>query len=549
MKNIKNINPNDRKIWFKAIDLALNGRFKESLALYEKLLNKYSLNVNLNYEASLIYIKDIDYYKAYDCMERIFESFQDNINYLNDFSVVCAKLSYLEKAEYLSKRAFLKEPTNANHLINLSGIYISMGNFEKAIEVIGHAIEIDPMEPHYYNLLGVTLTKSGLSSIAEKMFITAITLDENYIESIVNLAVIESKKGSNLKSIALLEDALNKRNKNTNINNMVSINVIKYLLCFDLLAVGRLKDGWLYYDNGFDLDIELKSRRSPVRIFKKPRWNGVVNVGKTILIWREQGIGDEIMFYTCLPDLIKTGMKVIVECEERLVGVLSRSFPQVVIRKENFNLMNSKNPTSEDFDYNLPVGSLMRYFRDDIAKFNSIIPIFKINEELASRHELNLTAVSSSKNRIGICWRSGDLNMQRNEHYLTIEDLFPILENENYDFINLQYDECEEELLLAEKSLNINIIRWDNLDLKNDLDSVLALISRLDLVITVGTAVSSLAGIIGKKQLLIDKKSWCNLGTDHFPFFPSCEYFGPSENEMLSECVPRVHDRLKQILM
>jgi ADP-heptose:LPS heptosyltransferase len=139
--------------------------------------------------------------------------------------------------------------------------------------------------------------------------------------------------------------------------------------------------------------------------------------------------------------------------------------------------------------------------------------------------------------------------MQRNEHYLTIEDLFPILENENYDFINLQYDECEEELLLAEKSLNINIIRWDNLDLKNDLDSVLALISRLDLVITVGTAVSSLAGIIGKKQLLIDKKSWCNLGTDHFPFFPSCEYFGPSENEMLSECVPRVHDRLKQILM
>jgi ADP-heptose:LPS heptosyltransferase len=70
----------------------------------------------------------------------------------------------------------------------------------------------------------------------------------------------------------------------------------------------------------------------------------------------------------------------------------------------------------------------------------------------------------------------------------------------------LQYDECEEELSSIETALNINIIRWDDLDLKNDLDSVLALISRLDLVITVGTAVSCLAGIIGKKQLLIDKK-------------------------------------------
>jgi tetratricopeptide (TPR) repeat protein len=503
MTNIKNINFGDRKVWLKAIDIALNGRFKESLILYEKLLKKYPSNVNLNYEASLLYSKEAEYYKAYNCMEIIIEDFQDNVNYLNDFGVLCTKLSYLEKAEYLLKRALDKQPKNANHFINLGAVYTLMGRHEKAMEIISRAIEIDPLEPQYYNLLGVSLTRNGLSSIAENIFTTAIVLNENYVESLVNLAVLHSKKGNNLKSISILEDALNKIYKNENTFNVISLNVVKYLLSFDYLAVGRLNEGWLYYDCGFDLDIEVSNRRNPVRIFKKPRWEGVVTNGKTILIWREQGIGDEIAFYTCLPDLIRTGMNVIVECEERLVGMLSRSFPGIVIRKEKINALNTNTATTEDFDCHLPLGSLMRYFREDITKFNSNTPVFKIDENLAKHHEENLIRKNSFKNRIGICWRSGKLDLLRNVHYLSIEDLVPILNNKNYDFINLQYGECEEELLSIEESLDINIIRWDDLDLKNDLDSVLALISRLDLVITVGTAVSCLAGIIGKKQLKI----------------------------------------------
>ena len=137
--------------------------------------------------------------------------------------------------------------------------------------------------------------------------------------------------------------------------------------------------------------------------------------------------------------------------------------------------------------------------------------------------------------------------MERNLHYLVIEDLIPILQDKNFDFVNLQYGDCEDELLEVEKLSGINIIRWHDLDLKNDIDSVLALISRLDLVITVATAVSPLAASLGKKVLLMGVKSWTNLGTNYYPFFPTIECYFPSKENMVSECISNIQIRLKQI--
>lgn len=545
MNTIININSIDRKIWLKAIDTALSGNINGSLIIYEKLLKKYPNLNNLNYEASLLYIKNGKYFEAYNCMEKIFDEFQNNLNYLNDFSVVCTKLSYLEKAEYLSKRAFEKEPNNSNHLINLGAIYNLMKNYEQALQVIEHAIQINPLEPKYYNLMGVTLVRTGLIIVARQMFEVAVVLDGDYIDAVVNLAILESQSGNFLKSIEVLEVALHRVNKNH--IDSVSISNIKYLLSYDYLAVGRLKEGWLNYDLGFDLSIQSNSRRNPVRKFKKPIWDGTIIPGKTILIWREQGIGDEILFYTCLPDLVDLGMEIIVECEERLVETLLRSFPKFTIRKENFNKLNLKNYNKEDYDFHLPVGSLMRYFRDDVTKFHNSFPIFKVDENKAKQHEENLIIKKSEKKRIGICWRSGLLDMERNQFYLVVEDLIPILQNKDFDFVNLQYGECEDELLEVERLSGINIIRWSDLDLKNDIDSVLALISRLDLVITVGTAVSPMAASLGKKVLLIGFKGWTNLGTNYYPFFPTIECFFPPTGTMVSDCIPNVAYRLRQI--
>ena len=90
---------------------------------------------------------------------------------------------------------------------------------------------------------------------------------------------------------------------------------------------------------------------------------------KTILVWREQGVGDEIMYLGCLLDLIDTGMNIIVETDERLVPLLSKSFPSCLIRAQMYDIYShDKKPYIEDYDFQIPVGSLPRLFRKTINR-------------------------------------------------------------------------------------------------------------------------------------------------------------------------------------
>lgn len=539
VNNISIIKKNDIKIWLSAINSALANRWNDAVINYEKLLYKYPENSQLYYEASMAYIKVENYTDAFKCMDLIYDDFLNNIDYLNDFCIVCTKLKVLGKAEFLAKRALNLEPKNTDHLINLAAIYNLNSEYQLAIDSINSAIQIDPLESRFYNMLGVTLIKNGIDIVAQKMFEIALKIKPDYTDPKVNLAIMLARNNRHDEAIKIYESLLILDNR-----EQLDLEVIRYSLSFSYLALGFLELGWEYYDYGFNLNINPNNRRSPTRGFKKPKWDGIIRKNATILIWREQGVGDEIAFYTCLPDLILTGMNIVIECDERLCPVLKRSFPTCKIRKNEY--LNNINLDSihDDYDFHLPAGSLMRYFRRNVKEFTSNVPIFKVDENLATYHEENLIKKQALKKRIGICWRSGFLNMERNTNYLVIEDLIPIFSYSNYEFINLQYGDCEAELLNIEKLCNINIIRWENLDLKEDIDSVMALISRLDLVITVGTAVSTIAASIGKPVFLIGRRGWDNLGTNYYPFFPSIECFFPSEGEMLSDCISRVQSRL-----
>ena len=539
VNNIPGIKKNDIKIWLSAINSALENNWNDAVVNYEKLLPKYPKNSQLYYEASMAFIKIENYTAAFGCMDLIYDDFHNNIDYLNDFCIICTKLNVLDKAEFLTKKALVLEPENANYLINLAAIYNLNSDYQSAIDCINSAIQIDPLESRFYNMLGVTLIKNGIDIVAQKMFEIALKLKPDYPDPKVNLAVMLARNNKHDEAISIYESLLLSDN-----GEQLDLEVIKYSLSFSYLALGFLELGWKYYDYGFNFNINSNNRRSPTRGFKKPKWDGIIRKNTTILIWREQGIGDEIAFYTCVPDLIQTGMEIIIECEERLCPALKRSFPTCKIRKSEYWNNINLDAIHDDYDFHLPAGSLMRYFRRNIKEFNSVVPIFKVDENLAIYHEKNLINKNALKKRIGICWRSGHLNMERNTNYLVIEDLIPIFSNNNYNFINLQYGDCEAELLNVEKLCNIDIIRWKNLDLKENIDSVMALISRLDLVITVGTAVSSIAASIGKPVILISKRGWDNLGTNYYPFFPSIECFFPSEGEIVSDCIPKVNSRL-----
>ena len=151
---------------------------------------------------------------------------------------------------------------------------------------------------------------------------------------------------------------------------------------------------------------------------------------------------------------------------------------------------------------------------------------------------------------MGVCWRSGLLDPLRNRHYTSLTDWEEILKLDDCVFINLQYGDCEAEIKEVEASFGINIIRWNDIDLKNDLDKVFALISCLDAVVSAPTAVSTLSGSLGIPTMLVSKCiPWDALGvpTGSYPWYKNTVISHDPAGKFASNALPSVPDFLKNL--
>lgn len=108
---------------------------------------------------------------------------------------------------------------------------------------------------------------------------------------------------------------------------------------------------------------------------------------------------------------------------------------------------------------------------------------------------------------VGLSWRSGLATYARDEHYLRVQDLEMVLESTDLQFINLQYDDCADELAYLEKRYPGRVINFPDLDQYNDLEGVAALMSCLDLIVAPATTVVELAGALGRPTVLLSNSS------------------------------------------
>ncbi|HEY2147428.1 MAG TPA: hypothetical protein VGH32_05795, partial [Pirellulales bacterium] len=134
------------------------------------------------------------------------------------------------------------------------------------------------------------------------------------------------------------------------------------LACCRLLA-GEFAPGWSEY--------EWRGRAGEVVIdeYPQPRWHGEPLVGRTILVHAEQGIGDEILFASCIPDLIARGGRTIVVCEPRLERLFARSFPEAIVRGFLRRKDRRGIALDEKIEFQIPMGSLLLVFRPSRESF------------------------------------------------------------------------------------------------------------------------------------------------------------------------------------
>ena len=516
------------------------GDLQTAKAGYLKVLAKYPNRIDLLNNIAKVYAQLNQYDKACAYIGKVLSLTPNDDIALVNCSFMEQRLGSLDSAEEKLLKAIEINPNNFQAFANLTSLLLAKNQPEKALKAATAAMALDPASAVASNNLGTVLTLLGDSTSAKISYETALILDPHNEEAIYNLGALEAKSGNSIRAIEIYEAAL----KTSQQQEFDASPRIRYALSYEYLNIGRIGDGWDNYDFGFHSMVPFEYRRSPNRTFPTPQWQGEDLKGKRILVWGEQGVGDEILFMTCLSDLATTGGQVIVECDYRLVQQVARSFPAFIVRAHQYKKIIGLPPFFEDYDYHVPMGSLMRICRRTIADFQRSGPYLIVSPEKSTEFEARLSAASKARKRVGICWRSGKLDATRNIHYTSLIDWGSIFSIPDCDFINLQYGDCEQELLEAEKKFGVHIIRWADLDLKNNFDSTLALISRLDVVVTVGTAVSPMAAAVGVRVLLMSAKGWPNLGTEYYPWFPNIQCIFPPTGGIVAECLSEAAELL-----
>jgi tetratricopeptide (TPR) repeat protein len=500
-----------------------DGRFEHAITKIDKLLLGDPNNNELMLVKGEALMRSEKFGEALQYFAKVVEIDNKNIKALNNFGAALLRNKRLDDAKDILLYALELSPNNIDIYTNLGSVYQGLLEPEKSLEMAFKVIEINPSWYMAYNNLGCALGDLLRLDDAKEAYKTAVALNPKYLPAIINLAQLEIKSGNHQKGVELYEAALELENISNGEKELV-----KYYLSHSYLYSGNLSLGWEYYDYGFSEMLPTGAYRS-LRKFDKPRWNGDLNSDKVLLIWREQGLGDEILFSTCLIDIYNSGLNVILECDPRLIGIFQRIYPRFKIRSESIDA-NSYS-VFKDYDQHIPIGSLPRYFRSEITNFQYVsprfIPLNQKIDEVKSR-------LASYKNKIlvGICWRSGLLSLERNLNYTSLRDWGELFKNKNYQFVNLFHGDCENELLEAENIYGIKILRWNDFDLKNDLETVLALVAELDCVVSVGTAVSVISAAAGTNTLVLLQRSWVLLGeNDKYPWFPSARPFVVETNE------------------
>ncbi|MEK9723903.1 MAG: tetratricopeptide repeat protein [Rhodospirillaceae bacterium] len=249
-----------------------------------------------------------------------------------------------------------------------------------------------------------------------------------------------------------------------------------------------------------------------------PRWDGQALDGKRLLIWHEEGIGDEVIFASFLLDFRARwpGGEVVFECAPRLAGLFRRSLSGITVRAAP----GSAGP-SVDADFQLPLGSLMLHVRPTMADYEGTGPFLVADPDLVAKFRERLAALGPGL-KVGLAWRSMNMSWAKRPLQASLVEVSPLLDLDGVQFVNLQCDLTPAEVGRMGGALH----HFDDVDLKNDLEAAAALIAALDRVIAMRGWVATFAGLTGTETLCCSAPpATYSLGADRVPWAPAIHVF------------------------
>ena len=309
-----------------------------------------------------------------------------------------------------------------------------------------------------------------------------------------------------------------------------------------LLWLGELDRGWDEYEWG----LRPGGGRAGVTL-PLPVWNGEDLRGRRLIVTAEQGIGDEVLFASCVPDLLaECRGEVILYCDPRLVSLYERSFPGAGV------IGGSKETAAQRLagvkaDCYLSIGSLPRFFRRRAADFPASNVYLVPDPMRVACWRERLQGLGEGL-KVGIAWRSGIRDPIRDRGYTELDQWKVLFDIPGIEIVNLQYGECRHEIEAVEQRYSVRIHRLPEIDLFNDLDDLTALLRALDLVIVAGISTYVFSGAVGQRTFLTGAVPYLCCGFDYMPWLPAVTPLGTHAQTLLQsfERIPQVIEEAKK---
>jgi tetratricopeptide (TPR) repeat protein len=457
---------------------------------FEEAIQYYNLALKLDSNFSDTYYNKARALKFIQKYEEAILNYQQAIklNPQNSQAIVNLGFLYNELKEYDKalkqyNLALNINPHSPETLYNRGIVYENLNEFEKALDDYNFAIKINPNFVDAYN------NKSGVFRKLQR-YEDAIEVVNQSIKIDPNNSVSINKKGLFLFEMKDFEGALNNFNWAIELNPGFSDALFNKAIL--KLSQDNYEDGWKFYQARWETKKLLYLQTS------KPELLDFHIIQKNILIWSEQGIGDEILYSSLLQDAFKLSNNFIVSIDSRMLSLYQRSFKKF----SNVTFISSKKlPNETSYDFHLPIANLGKFFRNSLEDFtnqslNYLLP------DIEKSMSLKKAFKNSKKLICGIAWKSKNEEIGSDKS-LSLRQLLPILELPDIDFIDLQYGDTEEEKKYFYDEYGIEIKTIDEIDNFNDIDGLSSLIDACDFVITSSNITAHLSGALGKKTFLL----------------------------------------------
>lgn len=288
------------------------------------------------------------------------------------------------------------------------------------------------------------------------------------------------------------------------------------------LLHGDYANGWRGYR------LRALSDTEHQRLLPYARWQGESLQGKCLLVLAEQGVGDQIMFASCLPDLMHLGArKIVLEAHKRVAKTLARSFPEIEVHASNqtdFDWL----PADAGVDYYVASADLPGFFRNHENEFPQHQGYLRADPERVAYWR---TQLGEGAPRVGFSWRGGVAKTRQAIRSLQLEQLLPVFSTPGVRFVNLQYGDVSAELRAFSEKQGLNLLNFP--EAIQDLDEFAALVCALDLVVTVCNTTVHYAGALNRPCWVMTPyvPEWrYGLTFTTMPWYPSTHMFRQPAN-------------------